>query len=79
MTKKTAEPTPLERRTADLISVAKAAEISGFSESYVRKLVSTGVIDGVKLGRNWLTTEEAIREYLKTERRRGRPRQSNRD
>lgn len=79
MAKKTTKQTPLERRTADLISVAKAAHISGFSESYVRKLVSTGVIDGVKPGRNWLTTEEAIREYLSRERRRGRPRQSKQD
>ena len=71
MTKKTTKQASLEKRTVDLISVTEAARISGFTAGYVRRLVSTGQIEGVKLGRNWLTTEEAIREYLKQERRPG--------
>ena len=71
MTKKTVKQAALEKRTAGLISVTEAARISGFTTSNVRKLITTGQIEGIKLGRNWLTTEEAIREYLKTERRPG--------
>ncbi len=57
--------------TSRLISVAEASRISGLSASFIRRLLQNGVMEGVKVGRNWLTTREAIREYLATERRRG--------
>jgi excisionase family DNA binding protein len=65
---------PLEELTSQLISVTEASEIGGLTTSYIRRLLREGTIEGVKIGRNWLTTEEAIREYLSKERRRGRPR-----
>lgn len=55
----------------DLISLSKAVEISGLSPSFVRRLVSTGKIWGMKVGRNWVTTEQAIMEYLSQDRKRG--------
>ena len=54
-----------------LISLARAAEISGFSTGYLRSLVSRKIIWGTKIGRNWVTTEAAIRDYLATDRRPG--------
>jgi excisionase family DNA binding protein len=61
----------LEDLTSKLISVTRASEISGLTTSYIRRLLREGRIEGVKIGRNWLTTEETIREYLKQERRPG--------
>jgi excisionase family DNA binding protein len=57
--------------TAQLISVTEASQISGLTPSFIARLLRRGEIDGVKVGRNWLTTKEAIREYLKKERRPG--------
>lgn len=45
--------------------------MSGFSTAWVRRLIGRGEIKGVKIGRNWLTTEEAVREYMQQERRPG--------
>jgi excisionase family DNA binding protein len=75
VSEQTTQRSPLEELTSKLISVTEASEISGLTTSYIRRLLREGTIEGVKIGRNWLTTEEAIREYLSKERRRGRPRQ----
>ena len=53
----------MARDVADLISLAEAAEICGLSQSHLRRLVSEGVIWGRKIGRNWVTTAEAVKEY----------------
>lgn len=59
-----------------LISLAEAAEISGFSPSHLRYLVSHKIIWGCKIGRNWLTTKEAVLEYKRRGVRPGpKPRQ----
>ncbi len=57
--------------TSKLISVTEASKISGLTPSFIARLLRRGDIDGVKIGRNWVTTKEAIREYLKKERRPG--------
>jgi excisionase family DNA binding protein len=49
---------------SDLIPLSEAAKLSGLSMSQLRLLVSQGEIWGVKPGRNWYTTEQAVREYL---------------
>lgn len=54
-----------------LISLQQAAELSGLSASYLRLLVSRGEIWGTKLGRNWVTAPQAVKEFLATKRRRG--------
>ncbi len=55
----------------ELISLADAAELSGLSPVFLRRLVAQRVIWGKKLGRNWFTTAQAVREYLARDRRRG--------
>ncbi len=55
----------------DLIPLSKAAEISGLSHDHLRRLAEQGNIWAKKLGRNWVTTEQAVREYLAKDRRRG--------
>jgi hypothetical protein len=57
--------------SGDLISLAEAARTSGLSHSHLRLLVRQGKVWGTKIGRDWLTTEEAIRAYLATERKPG--------
>ncbi|MES2543484.1 MAG: Fic family protein [Bacteroidota bacterium] len=42
---------------------------SPYSQEYVSLLARTGKIDAYKEGRNWLTTKEAIEEYIATRKR----------
>ena len=55
----------------DLLSLNEAAELCGLSASHLRLLVRKGEIWGRKLGRNWVTTEQAIKEYLASDRKPG--------
>jgi hypothetical protein len=56
----------------ELISLYEAAELSGLSISLIRRLVGDGRIWGKKIGRNWVTTESAVRDYLTSDRKPGR-------
>ena len=47
----------------ELISLHEAAEVSGLSPTHLRLLVSSGEVWGKKVGRNWVTTAQAVREY----------------
>jgi excisionase family DNA binding protein len=49
-----------------------AAARTGLSASHLRTLARTGQIEAYRLGRDWLTTETAVREYLATKRQRAR-------
>jgi excisionase family DNA binding protein len=55
----------------DLISLKKAAELSGLSHSHLRLLVRKGEIWGKKMGRDWFTNAQAVQEYLARDRRPG--------
>jgi excisionase family DNA binding protein len=61
----------LKDLTSKLISVTEASKISGLTTGFLRRLLIRGDIEGVKIGRNWLTTKKAIEGYLKQDRRRG--------
>ena len=67
MSKQTAKRGPLQDLTSNLISVTEASKISGLTTGHLRKLLREGQIEGVKIGRNWLTTAEAVQEYLQQE------------
>ena len=58
-------------QASQLISLADAAKISGLSQGHLRLLAKQGKIEATKIGRDWLTTEEAIRAYMATDRRPG--------
>ena len=60
----------------DLISLQKAAKLSGLSSGHLRLLIRQGDLWGTKIGRNWVTTEQAVREYQTRARRRGRPKKT---
>ena len=55
----------------DLISLSQAATIGGLSPNHLRLLVRTGEVWGIKVGRNWLTTETAVKHYLASDRKPG--------
>lgn len=54
-----------------LIPLAEAAEMSGFSQGHLRLLAKQNKIWAIKIGRDWLTTEESVQAYLATDRRPG--------
>ncbi len=47
-----------------LIPLREAAELSGLSHGHLSHLIREGDLWGVKIGRNWVTTREAVREYI---------------
>jgi hypothetical protein len=60
----------------DLISLQKAAEKSGLTSGHLRLLIRTGDLWGTKIGRNWVTTEQAVRDYKARAKPRGRPKKT---
>ncbi len=62
----------------DLISLQAAAKLCGMSSSHMRLLIRQEEIWGIKMGRNWVTTELAVREYQARAKRRGRPQKPSR-
>jgi hypothetical protein len=59
------------REPEALIPLTKAADLSGLSTSHLRLLVRQKKIWGVRMGRDWFTTEQAVREYLARDRKTG--------
>ena len=55
----------------DLISLKEAANYCGLSASHLRLLVRNGEIQGRKIGRNWVTTKQAVDDYLAQGNKRG--------
>lgn len=55
-----------------LLSLSEAAERTDISASHLRLLVRNHKVWGTKLGRNWVTTEEAVKHYLAQEHKPGR-------
>ena len=60
-----------EPSLGDLISLKEASEISGLSQSHLSLLIRQGKLWGQKIGRNWVTTEQAVRDYLTLDRKPG--------
>lgn len=58
-------------KASDLITLKEAAEYSGFSHNYLRKLVIRGRLKARKLGRQWLTTKEALDRFIRSRQRKG--------
>ena len=46
------------------ISVQAAAEFSGYSLQYLRRLLRDGKIEGIKIGQVWLIEKDSFEEYL---------------
>ena len=59
-----------------LISLSEASEITNISSDHLRRLAEQGKLDAKKIGRNWVTTREAIEDYLKKRNPPGRPKKA---
>jgi hypothetical protein len=46
------------------ITLNQAAKKSGYTQDYLGWLIRKGEIKGLKVGRNWCTTENEIKNYL---------------
>ena len=55
-----------------LISLREAAALSGLSQSHLQWLCRKGRLKAWKPGRDWLTTDEAVTEYLRDEEKRSK-------
>jgi hypothetical protein len=58
------QPDPLT--IGELISLAEAAKLSGFSHSLLKQMAEQGRLPAKKIARNWLTTLASVEEYKKT-------------
>ena len=54
-----------------LISVREASRISQLTPSYIRRMLRSSEIAGVKIDRDWFTTRGMIETYLDRDRRPG--------
>ena len=61
----------VQPKLAELITLKEAAELCGLSHSHLRLLIRKGEVWGTKKGRDWLTTAQAVTEYLAREHRPG--------
>jgi excisionase family DNA binding protein len=48
------------------VSVKTAATLSGYSLQYLRRLLRTGKLNGVKIGQLWLIDKIGLAAYLET-------------
>jgi len=56
----------------ELVTVAKAAEITSYSPRTVQHLLSKKIVRGKKVARDWLVDLSSLQEYKKSVRK-GRP------
>ena len=46
------------------ITVQAAAEVTGYNIQYLRRMLRSGVLEGVKIGQMWLIEMDALETYL---------------
>jgi excisionase family DNA binding protein len=47
------------------ISVQAASETTGYNIQYLRRLLRSGTLEGIKIGQMWLIDMDALEVYLK--------------
>lgn len=55
----------------ELLTLGQAAETYGYSGDYLRRLAEKGRLRARKLGRNWLTTSDDMKNFIESRERRG--------
>lgn len=61
--------TPKKEYKEKYISLAELAKTTNFSDKYLNLLARNGKLEAHKEGRNWLTTKEALKNYLENRER----------
>ncbi|MCB8986082.1 MAG: helix-turn-helix domain-containing protein [Ardenticatenaceae bacterium] len=54
-----------------LISLSEAAELYGFDAVYLRNIARKGRLKAEKVGNSWVTTPQAVEEYIASRQKRG--------
>ena len=54
-----------------LISLPEAAELYGFNQRYLGELARKGRLKAQKVGDLWVTTPQAVEEYISSRQKRG--------
>lgn len=54
-----------------LISLPEAVDLYGLSHSYLRSLAKKGRLQAQKIGTSWVTTPQAIEDYISSREKRG--------
>jgi len=54
----------MARDEAELITLKEAAKICGLSAAHLRRLAGAGKIWARKIGPIWVTTAEAVQQYI---------------
>ena len=65
---------PLQISLADYIACGKAARLLKLSPHTIRSYMTRGLIQGIKVGTNWLIPITEINRYREERQRVGRPR-----
>lgn len=55
---------PTKSKNKQLISLKELSKNSNYSATYLRKLATQGKIEAIKDGRNWVSTKEALKNYI---------------
>jgi len=64
MPEDTDQPQPIDPLTdGELIGLAEAAKLSGFSHGFLKIMAREGRLPAKKVGRDWLTTMAAVEVY----------------
>lgn len=53
------------------LTTPQAAERTGFSKTYLTQLLRKGILEGFRLGRDWLIYTDSLERFLSTERKPG--------
>lgn len=61
--------TPTQQKKEEWITLSEASRSFPYSSKYLNLLVRQGELDAHKLGRNWVTTQEAIEDYIRNRQR----------
>jgi len=53
------------------LTTPQAAQRSGFSKTYLTQLLRKGILEGFRLGRDWLIYADSLERFLATARKPG--------
>lgn len=56
---------PVKGKSDEYISLAEASKLCDYSQEYLSLLARRSKLESIKLGRNWVTTRRAIKDYVK--------------
>ena len=72
--KRKAQPTPID--IANLVPLPEAAKLADVTEVWLRRLVASGKVRGLKIGRNYVVDVESAKQF-KRHPTAGRPRKTD--